>query len=126
MRLSLDTHIFLWAVTDDRRLPAPLAESILDPRTEVFVSAACVWEITIKVGLGRLAVPDIALISEAIDASGFVELPISARHAAATGDLELLHRDPFDRLLLAQARTEGLTLATVDAEVRRYGGMFLP
>lgn len=119
MRLSLDTHIFLWAVTDDPRLPSQVREIIEDAAVPVYVSAACIWEITIKVGIGRLDA-DPAVLARAIGASGFEELAITAHHAAAVARLDPLHRDPFDRLLVAQAEVEELTLATVDEAVRRY------
>lgn len=119
MRLLLDTHVFLWALTDDARLPGDVRRVVEDPTSTVFVSAASIWEATIKIGLGRLDAEPAAL-AEAIVASGFLELPISSLHAAAVADLEPLHRDPFDRLLLAQASVEHLVLATVDDAVRRY------
>ncbi|MEX1163206.1 MAG: type II toxin-antitoxin system VapC family toxin [Nitriliruptor sp.] len=124
MKLTLDTHIFLWAVTDDRRLPDQVRAVIEDPAVQVYVSAACVWEIAIKVGLGRLDA-DPAVLVRAIGDSGFEELPVTAAHAAAVGRLEPIHRDPFDRMLLAQAVVEDLTVATVDEAVRRYPGVRL-
>jgi PIN domain nuclease of toxin-antitoxin system len=127
VRVSLDTHVFLWAVTVDPRLPAPVAEALLDPSVEVFVSAVCVWEVAIKVSVGRLALPATVDLVDAIGRSGFRELPVTARHAAATVELEPIHRDPFDRLLLAQAGVEELTLVSVDDQVRRYPGVrFFP
>lgn len=119
MRLSLDTHIFLWAVTGDPRLPDVVGDALVDTEVEVYVSAVCVWEAAIKAALGRLQAEPTQLVA-AIRDSGFTELPITAAHAAATAGLADLHRDPFDRLLLAQARVEGLTLATVDAQLLAY------
>lgn len=119
MRLSLDTHMYLWAVTADPRLPEEVRRVLEDPASAVYVSAACVWEATIKVGLGRLDA-DPAELAAGIGRSGFIELPVTAAHAAAVGRLEAVHRDPFDRLLVAQALVEDLTLATVDAAIRRY------
>jgi PIN domain nuclease of toxin-antitoxin system len=119
VRLSLDTHVLLWAVTDDDRLPPEVGEAILDPANEVLVSAACIWEVAIKAGLGRLPV-DVDALVEAVPASGFQPLPVTAAHAAGVAALEPSHRDPFDRLLVAQARQEDLVLATVDAQVRQY------
>jgi PIN domain nuclease of toxin-antitoxin system len=119
LRFSLDTHIFLWAVTGDDRLPATVADALLQVDADVYVSAVCVWEAAIKSSLGRLSVEPARLVG-AVQDSGFTELPITAAHAAATAGLEPLHRDPFDRLLIAQARVEGLTLVTVDAQVRVY------
>ncbi len=119
MRLLLDTHVFLWWLRDDRRLPARLAAAIRDPTTEVLVSAASVWEAAIKAALGKL---DLAgdLVTE-IAANHFSELPITARHAQLAGALPRHHDDPFDRLLVAQARLEGLHLATHDEAFRPYG-----
>lgn len=127
MTLLLDTHVFLWAVAGDERLPTEVATRLSDPGVEVFVSAACIWESAIKWALGRLPIGDVDRLVGAIADSGFRELPVTAAHAAAVAELEPLHRDPFDRLLLAQARTEALTLVSFDAQVRRYPGVeFLP
>lgn len=101
-----------------------MREVIEDPATSVYVSVACIWEATIKVGLGRLAA-DPAALARAIDDSGFLELAITAAHAAAVHQLEPIHRDPFDRLLVAQASVEELTLATVDDAIRGYPGVRL-
>lgn len=127
MSLLLDTHVFLWAVAGDDRLPIEVATRLSDPTVEVFVSAACVWEAAIKWALGRLPLDDIARLVGAITDSGFRELPVRAAHAAAVAQLEPLHRDPFDRLLLAQAQTDALTFVSFDDQVRRYPGVeFLP
>lgn len=127
MRLSLDTHILLWAVTGDVRLPAELSALLTDLDNEVHVSAVCVWEAAIKAGLGRLPGLDVHDLVDAIRQSGFSELSVSARHAAGVVELDPLHRDPFDRLLVAQALEEDLTLVTLDEELRRYPGVrFMP
>ena len=122
MRLLLDTHVFLWWLGDDRRLGARLRSEIGAPRTEVLVSAASVWEIAIKVALGRLAIDgvDVSRGDGLIQDAGFRELPVSARHAAAVAVLPLLHSDPFDRLLIAQARAENATLVSKDPVLARY------
>ena len=101
MRLLLDTHVFLWAVTANRRLK-PSTRDFLSRADAVFVSAASIWEIAIKARLGKIEA-DAAFLVDAIESSGFQELPVSAHHAAAVAKLPLHHSDPFDRLLLAQA-----------------------
>jgi PIN domain nuclease of toxin-antitoxin system len=118
MRLLLDTHVLLWWLRDDRRLPARLAKAIADPGNEVLVSAASVWEASIKAALGKLAV-DGDLVDE-IASNRFVELPITARHAQVAGALPRHHDDPFDRLLVAQAQLEGLRIATLDDAFAAY------
>ena len=125
MRLLLDTHAFLWWCGDDARLGDVERQAIRDGANEVFLSAASVWEMALKQVLGRLQVPEPA--SAAVARLGFEPLPIAFAHAEATISLPPLHRDPFDRLLVAQARAEGLTLVTVDPLVRAYPGVaFLP
>ncbi len=120
MKLLLDTHAFLWWLSDDRRLPAAARDAIRDPHTIVHVSAASIWEIAIKAKLGRLAVRDGDLAAE-IEANGFAELPITARHAQNAGALPRHHDDPFDRMLIAQARIEDLVVVTHDRQFSRYG-----
>ena len=118
MRILLDTHVYLWWLRDDRKLTRKLAEAIADPAHTVLVSAASVWEAAIKIALGRLDV-DGDLVAE-IEANGFVELPVTARHAQLAGALPRHHEDPFDRLLVAQAALEGVRLAAVDPAFRHY------
>lgn len=118
----LDTHVLLWAAVDSPRLP-PLTRSILEnPAEEVSFSVVSLWEIVIKVSLGR---PDFEVDPAAIRIharrAGIEELPAYGEHVLAVGDLPPLHQDPFDRLLVAQARYEGLTLLTVDHHVLAYG-----
>lgn len=118
MRLLLDTNVLLWAVDGGEEL-APAARRVIGAvEDEVFVSAASVWEIAIKRGLGRLETPDDLLA--AIAATGFAPLAISLAHAQAAGGLPLHHRDPFDRMLLAQARLEALTVVTRDRAFAAY------
>lgn len=120
MRLLLDTHVFLWAVTASPRLKSG-TRAFLSRADAVYVSAASIWEIAIKVRLGKIeADPD--FLADAIDVSGFRELPVSARHAAAVARLPLHHTDPFDRLLLAQAFLEPLRFVTADGVLAAYGG----
>ncbi|HEX6136708.1 MAG TPA: type II toxin-antitoxin system VapC family toxin [Casimicrobiaceae bacterium] len=124
MRLLLDTRIFLWYLADSRRLAARTRGEIA--RAErVFVSAASIWEATIKIGIGKLVAAPDDLVA-AIAASGFVELPVTAAHAARVAALPDHHRDPFDRLLIAQATHEPLHLLTADAALRRYSELVLP
>lgn len=118
MRLLLDTHIFIWTVTDDPKL-SEAAWSMIETAEEVYVSGASIWESTIKFQLGRLSIDPDRLV-EAVAPSGFLELPITLRHAAAVRHLPLLHRDPFDRLLLAQAVSEPLHLVTADDKLPQY------
>ena len=125
MRLLLDTHAFLWWCEDDPKLGVAEREAIRDGANEVFLSAASVWEMAIKQGLGRLQLPEPP--SVAAPCMGIVPLPVAFAHAEATVSLPSLHRDPFDRLLVAQARTEGMTLVTHDPLIRVYPGVsFLP
>ena len=117
MRLLLDTHVILWWLMDDDTLSADTKE-LIDTETDVFISAASVWEIAIKQALGKLIVSSDLI--DVIDRSGLGELPIRSRHAVEAGSLPPLHRDPFDRMLVAQARCEDLTLLTRDSQVLRY------
>ncbi|KVW77441.1 type II toxin-antitoxin system VapC family toxin [Burkholderia ubonensis] len=118
MRLLLDTHVYLWSVLDDRKLSKSARTLIMDA-DEVFVSAATIWEASIKAGLGKLDVDVNELVAE-ISAAGFVELPVRVAHAAMVRDLPDIHRDPFDRLLVAQAMTEPLRLVTADGHLAKY------
>ena len=118
MRLLLDTHVFLWSVTDDRKLTKAARKLILDAE-DVFVSSASIWEASTKAGLGKLDVNVNLLVSE-IEASGFSELPVRAVHAATVRDLPDIHCDPFDRLLVAQALSEPLRLVTSDGHLSKY------
>jgi PIN domain nuclease of toxin-antitoxin system len=119
VRLLLDTHVFLWAVSGSRKLNARTRKT-LESASAVFVSAASIWEIAIKARLGKLQADPAALL-EAIDASGFIELSVTARHAAKVAELPDLHPDPFDRLLVAQAICEPLLLVTADTPLAGYG-----
>ena len=123
MRLLLDTHIFLWAVTDDKRLNKK-NHQVIRSASEVYVSAASIWEIAIKTALGKLK-GDPAELADAIDAAGFIALPVRVEHAAAVVTLPLLHTDPFDRLLVAQAMTEPLHLLTADVQLAGYTPLVL-
>ncbi len=119
MRFLVDTNIVIWAMREDERL-GPVWQSILvDPRNELFLSAASVWEMKIKLGLGKLTLPD--GFDEGLQQFGFRELAVSWEHARVTGGLPPIHKDPFDRLLVAQAISERLVLITGDATLRGYG-----
>lgn len=118
MRLLLDTHIFLWCIKDDAKLAKSVKSKILHA-SEVYVSSASIWESTIKIKLKKLNA-DVNEIVEAITESGFLELPITAQHAAAVAHLPDIHRDPFDRILIAQAISEPLTLLTADTHLQKY------
>lgn len=118
MRLLLDTHVLLWTLAGSPRIE-PLREKILSAETEIFVSVASLWEIAIKSGLGRLEV-SVSAIRKAIEESGFVELPVMGHHTEQLIKLPLLHRDPFDRLLVAQAISEPMRLLTADKILLDY------
>ncbi len=119
-RLLLDTHAFLWWLADDPALGAVARAAIADPAAVVYISAASVWEISIKAQLGRIEVLDADLVAE-ISANDFAELPIAARHADRAGRLPPHHADPFDRMLVAQAQLEGLVCVTRHPSFEAYG-----
>lgn len=117
MRLLLDTHILLWWLADED-LSAPAREAIADPANLVAVSTASAWEISIKKALGKLTAPDD--LEQQVREGGFVPLPISLAHGVAAGRLPRHHEDPFDRMLIAQARAERLTIVTRDKRFEDY------
>jgi PIN domain nuclease of toxin-antitoxin system len=121
LKLLLDTHLLLWAAGQPKRLSAEARRLIEDPENELLFSAASIWEVAIKSGLGREDFEADARVfrRELID-NGYVELVIRSEHAAATADLPPIHKDPFDRLLIAQSLVEGITLLTADPLVARY------
>lgn len=121
MRLLLDTHVYLWYLVDSPKL-SRTARMTIASADEIFVSAASIWEATIKAGLGKVKA-DLPLLVEGIVASGFSELPVTAAHAAAVAQLRPLHRDPFDRLLIAQAIFEPLRLLTADPVLVEYSDL---
>jgi PIN domain nuclease of toxin-antitoxin system len=116
-RLLLDTHVFLWWRSDNRRLVASARRAIAEADI-VFVSAASAWEAAIKIALGRLRIPD--SVEAGVLASGFEKLAIGFSHAEAAARLPTHHADPFDRMLVAQAQIEGLSLVTHDRRLSRY------
>ncbi|WP_332875816.1 type II toxin-antitoxin system VapC family toxin [Massilia sp. S19_KUP03_FR1] len=118
MRILLDTHVYLWWLQDHPNL-SKAARARIVASTDVYVSSASIWEASIKVGIGKLDADIDQLVAE-IEHSGFRELPVSARHAAMVTRLPDLHRDPFDRILVAQALCEPLRLLTADNILRGY------
>lgn len=116
-RLLLDTNALLWWEAGSRRL-GPRARAAIAGGEQVYVSAASAWEAEIKRALGRLVIP--GDVGEMIAANGFLELPVTVQHATALRSLEPVHRDPFDRILVAQARVEGCTLVTGDRHLAAY------
>ena len=118
MRLLLDTHALLWWLADEG-LTTQARDAIADPANLVAVSAASAWEISIKKALGKLAAPDD--LEQQVQEGGFSPLPISIAHALAAGQLARHHEDPFDRMLIAQAFAEGLTIVTRDKRFNDYG-----
>ena len=123
MRLLLDTHVLLWALAASRRLTDEMRSLIESPANDVLFSAASIWEIAIKAQLLRTEFGvDAGTIILAARETDFDELPVTAEHAAGVAALPLHHKDPFDRLLLAQALTEGITLVTSDEQLALYSG----
>ena len=123
MPLLLDTHAFLWWVTDDERLGPAARQAIADPANEVFVSAASAWEIATKQRLGKLeGVPPVGeRYGELVAADGFRHLPVDHRHALRAGGYSSEHRDPFDRMLAAQSELEQMPLVTRDPAFALFG-----
>ncbi len=118
MRLLLDTHIVLWWLSDNPALTPNTAKAISDPNNEVWISAVSIWEIVIKQTIGKLKLPP--EFPELLEQQRFRALSITTAHAFAVSHLPLLHRDPFDRLLIAQAKLEQLVLVADDVAIRQY------
>ncbi len=125
MKLLLDTHAFLWWLEDSPKLEAQARELLANPKSVVFVSSASLWEIAIKSRLGKLDAGSADLLEE-IAANDFLPLPISGRHALLAGSLPGHHEDPFDRMLIAQAWLEELTIVTRDRAFAAYGVPTVP
>jgi PIN domain nuclease of toxin-antitoxin system len=123
MRLLLDTHAFLWWVHDAKELSRRARGAIADPRNETLLSLASCWEMAIKLSLGKLKLPASMdrFIPEQLAINGFRQLDIGFRHVARVAGLTFHHRDPFDRLLVAQALEEDLTLVSADVVFHKYG-----
>jgi PIN domain nuclease of toxin-antitoxin system len=121
VKFLLDTHVLLWAAGQPDRLPAKARRLMADPRNELIFSAASLWEIAIKKGLGREDFhADARLLRRGLLDNGYSELGITSGHAVAMDSLPPIHKDPFDRLLIAQSMMEGITLLTTDPVVARY------
>jgi PIN domain nuclease of toxin-antitoxin system len=122
LNLLLDTHLLLWAAAEPQRLSAKARALLLDSANQLVFSSASLWEIGIKSGLERTDFKvDPRRLWRMLLISGYRELPVSSEHAVAVLDLPPLHKDPFDRILVAQARVEGLTLLTADKVMAKYG-----
>jgi PIN domain nuclease of toxin-antitoxin system len=117
--LLLDTHLLLWSLADPRRLPTDFRREL--DGADVYVSAASIWEIAIKNSIGKIGIEPSQVLN-ALEPAGFLSLAITGVHAAAVSRLPLRHKDPFDRLLIAQSDIESLELVTNDAAVAAYGG----
>lgn len=118
-RFLLDTHTLLWWLVDSPQLGERCKEIISDQRNQIFVSAATSWEISIKMSLGKLEAPED--MDSVVEDEGFSKLPISLYHGQLAGQLPPIHRDPFDRMLVAQAQAEGLIIMTADENIGQYG-----
>ncbi len=118
-RLLLDTHVLIWWLNGDNQLGATAKQEIGDEKNEVFVSAASTWEMSIKKQLGKLLAPED--IEQKVELAGFSKLSVSLFHGEQAGSLPLHHKDPFDRMLIAQAQSEGLVIVTKDEHFPDYG-----
>jgi len=119
----LDTHLLLWAAGQPDRLPEEARALIDSPENELFFSAASIWEVVIKSGLGRSDIQaDARVLRRGLLDNGYGELPVGSEHVVAIVGLPAIHKDPFDRILIAQAQVEGITLLTVDPTVAQYPG----
>ena len=123
MKLLLDTQLLLWAAGEPKKLSLKARRLITDTENELMFSAASVWEVAVKRALGRADFQvDTRLFRRGLIDNGYVELPVFSAHAVAVETLPPIHKDPFDRLLVAQSRVEGIALLTSDATVAQYGG----
>jgi PIN domain nuclease of toxin-antitoxin system len=118
VRLLLDTHVLLWVMNDDSRLSRQ-ARTLIEDASEVYVSSASIWEIAIKSGLGKIK-EDAQVVVDKLEAAGLKELYVSNKHAIRAGKLQNLHKDPFDRLLVAQAISELMRFVTADEQLTAY------
>jgi PIN domain nuclease of toxin-antitoxin system len=114
----VDTHVLLWALSSPDELSPGTRQALVNPENEVFVSAATAWEISIKAAIGKLHAP--LDLSQQVRRLRFRPLPITFEHAMAVRDLPMIHRDPFDRMLITQANAHGLTLVTADKKITQY------
>lgn len=125
MKLLLDSHAFLWWLAEDPKLSSKARQAVADPASAVYISAATVWELSIKAFWGKLDLDGADLVEE-IEENDFIELPMTARHSLAAATLPRHHDDPFDRMLIAQAQIEGLTVVSRDPAFRDYGLDVIP
>jgi len=123
MRMLLDTHAFLWFVTSDPLLSAAALALLVDPGNEVFLSPASYWEVAIKVSLGKypMTVPFDQFFTQGIDGNDISILPLEIRHAAVLSSLPMHHKDPFDRMIIAQALVEQVPVVSIDEALDAYG-----
>jgi PIN domain nuclease of toxin-antitoxin system len=123
VRLLLDTHAFLWFITNDQQLSATATALIADPNNEILISPASYWETAIKISIGKypLSTPYETFITQGIHGNGFKILPIEPRHTAVLTTMPFHHRDPFDRLLVAQAQVERIAVVSNDGMLDQYG-----
>ena len=122
MKLLLDTHVWLWWLTDPERLGSYTRKEVSNPSNAVYLSAASSWELTIKYSLGRLPLPEppLEFVPKRLQRDQIIALPVSHLHALTVSRLPAIHQDPFDRILIAQAMVEDLTLCTVDSLMMNY------
>ncbi len=125
MRLLLDTHVLIWVAEQPSRIPVTAQALIEDPENDLFFSSASIWEIAVKTNLSRAPRPDdlqvdSRLLRRQLTANGYTEIPITGDHGIAAAELPPIHKDPFDRILIAQAEVEGLVLLTADSVIPRY------
>jgi PIN domain nuclease of toxin-antitoxin system len=122
VKLLLDTHTFLWSVGDDPRLSATARQNISDPSNDLFVSIASLWEATVKITIGKMRVPgdSIDYLLPRATQTGVTTLPILSMHLQQLQKLPMLHRDPFDRILIAQSMVEKMVVVSVDSQLRQY------
>lgn len=123
-RLLLDSHSLIWVLEGGQRLRPETYGIITSPGNEILISVVSVWELEIKRAYGRFQFPD--NLVQRINRAGFAELPVNFRHAELAASLPLIHRDPFDRMLIAQAQIEGFTLVTDDFQIARYEVPIMP
>lgn len=114
----LDTHVFIWAMEENKRLSKSIKNALIDPKNKIFISVATVWEISIKQASKKIKLS--FDIEASIKQTGFEIIPIQISHALRAGKLPLYHRDPFDRMIMAQAQVEKLTLITADPKMKKY------
>jgi len=122
MRVLVDTQIFLWAITDDPKLSARYRTSYSDPSHELYLSMASIWEMLVKAGIGKLPLPQPAIpyLLRQMEKNGLELLPIRTSHLSALEQIPPLHRDPFDRMLVAQAKAESMLMLTSDPKIKGY------